>query len=171
MDSQSQITISNKRGNSTNRSARMTTITVRCVNILLRCLLGAVFLFAGFSKAGNPLLFSRDIAGYRLLPESIVNLMAVYLPYLEILIGITLLTRIFYSGGLILAGALLTIFVGAIASALIRGLDISCGCLGSASPSLPEAMTRNLVLIAAWIAVAWAFLKRTSQETAASEEQ
>ena len=142
---------------------------VRWFFIALRCLLGVVFVYAGISKLGDADSFAQSIANYRIMPDFLTIPLAVYLPYLEILAGIALISRLLFSGGILIAGALLAIFLGATGSALIRGLDISCGCFGSSSASLPEALARNIILALVWSAVTWWFLRQSVLEAAASE--
>ena len=142
---------------------------VRWIFIILRCLLGVVFVYAGISKVGDANSFAQSIANYRIMPDFLTIPLAVYLPYLEILAGIALISRLFLTGGILIGGALLAIFLGATGSALIRGLDISCGCFGSSSASLPEALARNIILALVWSAVTWWFLRQSVLEAAGSE--
>jgi putative oxidoreductase len=74
--------------------------------------------------------------------------LALYLPWLELLCAAAVLTRRYERGALLLLAGWGGIFTVALASAWLRGLDISCGCFGhSASPTaLPWAIARSLTL-------------------------
>jgi len=123
--------------------------------IISRILLGGLFLYAGFSKAADPDGFIADIARFQLLPEWSISPLAIYLPFLEILTGLALLSGVFYTGGLVIANAMLFVFSLGLASAWARGLDITCGCFGKVFGDLPVqwALLRNVVLISLGLAL------------------
>jgi uncharacterized membrane protein YphA (DoxX/SURF4 family) len=98
-----------------------------------RICIGLLFLYAGIIKAGHPAGFAVAIGNYQILPQWAVNPAAIILPWLEILLGVTLLLGFWIEGGSLVAAVLFLIFSTALAFNLIRGLDISCGCF-SASP-------------------------------------
>ena len=58
--------------------------------MILRIILGVLFIFAGATKIGNPAAFADDINNYRMLPYILVSLMAVVLPWIEIIAGLLL---------------------------------------------------------------------------------
>ena len=93
-------------------------------------IIGLVFLVAGILKALDPAAFAIDILNYRLLPWTAGVLLALYLPWLEILCGLALILHVAYRGALCLTAGLLGAFIIAYASTRPRGLDISCGCFG-----------------------------------------
>ena len=64
---------------------------------------------------------------------------AFYLPWLEILCGLALITRCLYAGALAILLCPYLVFIGATISAKVRGIDITCGCFGAASHYLSFA--------------------------------
>jgi uncharacterized membrane protein YphA (DoxX/SURF4 family) len=100
------------------------------VVLVLRIVLGAIFLFAGVAKVGHADQFAAQIAGFRLLPQPAVAPLAVALPYLEILLGGYLVVGLFTRTAAWSAVALLAVFDLAVASAVVRGMTVSCGCFG-----------------------------------------
>ena len=76
----------------------------------------------------NPAAFARDIDNYRLLPYFLVTIMAIILPWLEVLCGIFLIFGRWRKGAAFILLFLTFIFLIAIGSAVARGLDITCGC-------------------------------------------
>ncbi|MDB5041975.1 MAG: DoxX [Candidatus Eremiobacteraeota bacterium] len=100
------------------------------VVLVLRIALGAIFLFAGAAKVGHADQFAAQIAGFRLLPQPMVAPLAVALPYLEILLGGYLVVGLFTRTAAWFAVALLAVFDLAVASAVVRGMTVSCGCFG-----------------------------------------
>ena len=102
----------------------------------LAVLAGAVFVYAGVLKLLDPLRFASDISNYQILPWSVAVRLAFYLPWLEVLCGLALIFQRLFAGALFLTSGLMLIFIGATVSAKARGIDVACGCFGSASGNL-----------------------------------
>ncbi len=118
----------------------------------LRIVLGAVFIYASIDKIQNPQAFAEAIYNYRMMPHETINLMAIVMPWLELISGIFIVVGFLTRGSVLMIGFLLIVFIIAISSALARGLDISCGCFtleGEADPVAVETLVRDLFLLAA----------------------
>lgn len=100
---------------------------------------GGLFIYAGVLKVLDPAQFAIDIDNYKTMPWFIGVRLAFYLPWLEILCGLALITRRLYLGGLSILTALTSVFIVASIVAKARGLDITCGCFGHASKYLSFA--------------------------------
>ncbi|MEW6667207.1 MAG: MauE/DoxX family redox-associated membrane protein [Thermodesulfobacteriota bacterium] len=96
--------------------------------LALRLLLGLAFVVAGADKIGDPAAFGVSIDNYRILPDFLIPIPATMLPWVELLCGLAILFGILTRGGSLLVSVLLVIFTAAAAAAIVRGLDISCGC-------------------------------------------
>lgn len=98
--------------------------------ISLVCRLGvaAVFLYASLDKIVHPDLFAQSIANYRMVPMALLHPFAWLLPVAEVVVAVALVVGWQGRGASLLAVLMTVMFIGAIATALIRGLDISCGC-------------------------------------------
>ena len=96
--------------------------------VVIRILLGAVFLWASFDKIIDPSKFARDISNYHIIPFGLENIIAIVLPWLEFLIGSGLILGILVDGAVLLSGILLISFNVLIAQAMLRGFNIDCGC-------------------------------------------
>jgi uncharacterized membrane protein YphA (DoxX/SURF4 family) len=107
-------------------------IVLRVIAILI----GALFVYAGAVKVIDPVAFARDIDNYKMLPWKVGVSLALYLPWLEILCGLALITRIFFRGSVFIVTSLMTVFIIASVVAKSRGLDVTCGCFGHASTYL-----------------------------------
>jgi len=101
----------------------------------LALLVGGVFVYASFDKIAHPADFARIVYHYQLIgPNQHVgplpaNLLAVTLPWVELLLGILLIAGAWRREAALLAATLLVVFVGAVAAALVRGIDLeNCGC-------------------------------------------
>ncbi len=109
-----------------------------------RLALGGIFLYAGLLKAADVTAFARNIAGYQLLPYSWNYLVAATLPTIEILAGVLLLLGRKVRAASLLLALLTVVFIGAIVSVVLRGLEIDCGCFGGGgNPSPWLALLRD----------------------------
>ena len=95
---------------------------------VLRIVLGCVFIYASLDKIKHPDLFAEAVYNYQLLPEIAVNLVAISLPWLELLSGILLVLGLWMEGSILILSGLMVVFIGALGINLARGLDVHCGC-------------------------------------------
>lgn len=111
--------------------------------------LAAVFGVAGALKLADPVGFADAIYRYRLLPWGASLVLAVYLPWLELICAVALGVARLRRPAVGLMAGLCAIFLGALVSAWSRGLSLSCGCLGGASggPDVGLAIVRDVVLL------------------------
>jgi putative oxidoreductase len=117
----------------------------------LAVLAGAVFIYAGALKVRDPLQFASDINNYQMIPWSVGVRFAFYLPWLEVLCGLALVFHRLFAGALAIVLALMLVFIGATIWAKAHGIDVACGCFGTASSSL--TLTWHLVLDGCILAV------------------
>ncbi len=96
--------------------------------VVLRIFLGVLFVYASLNKVADPKKFAMVIYNYQILPSSLVYLTAVILPWVELLVGFSLLTGVFLSGGSLLAFLSMVIFFLALGFNLVRGINVDCGC-------------------------------------------
>jgi uncharacterized membrane protein YphA (DoxX/SURF4 family) len=96
--------------------------------LVLRIVLGCVFIYASLDKIRHPGLFAEAVYNYQLLPDVTVNLVAISLPWLELLGGSLLVLGLWMEGSILILSGLMVIFIGALGINLARGLDVHCGC-------------------------------------------
>lgn len=121
-----------------------------------RVILGVVFIYASLDKIQHPGEFAQAIYNYRMVPNVVINVMAIVLPWLELICGILIIVGVFVRGSALLIGAMLAVFIIALSSALMRGLDISCGCFtleGGRSVAANTLVEDILLIICAGIAL------------------
>jgi uncharacterized membrane protein YphA (DoxX/SURF4 family) len=93
-----------------------------------RVILGGTFVVASIDKIADPGSFAASIGFYKLIPAAPALVIATVLPWLELLCGLGLIFGISVRANSLLTFAMLLVFTAGVASALLRGLDISCGC-------------------------------------------
>ena len=101
----------------------------RIAFVVSRVLLGLVFVYAAIHKITYPPGFAKEIFAYGILPGGLVNLMAIYLPWIELFAGLALVAGVWVrTAGSVTAG-MLVVFLLAIGSRFARGeWDFECGC-------------------------------------------
>jgi putative oxidoreductase len=122
---------------------------IRVLRTVARIALGALFIFAGAAKAYDPGEFAVEIQRYNLIPWISGVIVALYLPWVEILSGLGLLFKRLERGALLLVTVLLVVFTVALGSAMVRGLNIDCGCFGKAftATGTTVPLVRNMILL------------------------
>jgi uncharacterized membrane protein YphA (DoxX/SURF4 family) len=94
-------------------------------------MLGLIFVFASIEKIVNPGYFAAVIQNYQIIPDALVNLIAIFLPWLELTCALLLILGLWYRSAATILAFLLVAFIIILLSAIIRGLNIECGCFGS----------------------------------------
>jgi putative oxidoreductase len=105
-----------------------------------RLVLGAIFIYASYDKVLNPLAFAQVIHNYRLMPPQFINIIAIILPWIELLAGAFLIIGIWVRGANFIIGVLLIMYIAMLSITAIRGININCGCF-----SISSAVKSNLV--------------------------
>lgn len=122
---------------------------IKYLKWLIRIILATAFVFAAIPKIRNPMEFALSVEGFQLISGKSALWVALFLPWLELIAGVGLLTSHIRRGSNLLISVLLLFFIGLHASAWIRGLDISCGCFGikGVSNNYLLLITRNSLLL------------------------
>lgn len=95
---------------------------------VLRLVIGGIFIYASWDKIIQPDRLAEIIIGYQILPFALVNISAIWLPYLELLIGIFVILGIWLRACSLLLIGLFILYIGAILFALVRNIPLVCGC-------------------------------------------
>jgi len=107
--------------------------------------LGAVFVASAIPKLVDPPAFAHMIYNYRLLPGTLVNALALVMPWIELLVGVLLVLGAWRREAALVAALLLVVFVGAIGWNLLRGHAIDCGCFDVRSAGkTPEQLLADM---------------------------
>jgi uncharacterized membrane protein YphA (DoxX/SURF4 family) len=106
------------------------TTTLRIIHWICRCLLAGVFIYSGYVKAKATLQFAVAITGYQIVPEQYIYPIAKYFPWVEIALGLILLSGLKIRWSSIAAAGLMMFFIVLLSITLYRGIDTNCGCFG-----------------------------------------
>jgi uncharacterized membrane protein YphA (DoxX/SURF4 family) len=132
---------------------------------VLAIAVGAVFVYASVDKILDPRAFAKIVYHYQVIGPSAslgfvpANLLAVWLPWLELLVGALLITGMWRREAAVLSAVMLVVFVAAVGSTLARGIDIqNCGCFAlddSGRAAGWKLIAGDLALLAAALVVAF----------------
>ena len=118
-------------------SRRFRTIVAHpALGLAVRVYLGGVFIYASMYKINYPGEFAETIASYQLVPFWAVNLMALVMPWAELVSGILMVLGVRTKSAAVAIGGMLVMFSLAIVITLLRGIPIGCGCFTSVEEPL-----------------------------------
>jgi len=127
---------------------------LRVATLLLRILLGAIFVYAAWTKLRVPWeLFAMSIDSYQVLPLKWVEFAARTLPWFELLVGLLLITGFWLRSAAAATAVLLAVFFALMVRAYATGMEINCGCFGTGDPISWKTLLRDGSMLAAAIAL------------------
>jgi uncharacterized membrane protein YphA (DoxX/SURF4 family) len=125
----------------------------------LRVGLGAMFILAAWDKVLDPAAFSIAVDNYHMVPRVFLHFFTLALPMTELAVGLMLIAGVWTRAAALISAVLMVMFVIGLAQALLRGLDIACGCFtqdtGQESKISPLLLVRDTALIfgSLWVAL------------------
>jgi len=143
-----------------------------------RILLGLIFIVAAYTKlhfdgawhfGDYHFFFAMAIDSYKMLPTSTAELMARALPWVELSLGLWLISGYALRWAGLAASGLMAVFIYAMTHAYLLKLEIMCGCFGNNEKVGPLTLVRDSSLLLLALAVTiGAFLLTKRQDTAPS---
>lgn len=118
--------------------------------LIFRIIIGFVFIYASVYKVANPEEFAKSIENYMIFPLFLVNIIAILLPWLELILGLFIIFGIFIKASSFLLSINMFAFTLLVLITIIRGIDIGCGCFTSDINSTPIGwgkFSENLLLL------------------------
>lgn len=113
-----------------------------------------MFVYASLYKILDPGAFATSIYHYQILPDQVLNLTALILPWLELFLGLALISGVGALGAAAWCHGLLWVFFLALVYNQARGLNIHCGrftnaTLASEAPPMLWYFVRDTALLVA----------------------
>ncbi|MFY9552419.1 MAG: MauE/DoxX family redox-associated membrane protein [Thermoanaerobaculia bacterium] len=109
------------------------------LTVRVQFVLAAFFVVAGLSKIADPPGFAHEIHNYKLVSGSLVNAMALVLPWVEVVTGVALFLGVYRRTAAKILAILLLVFIAALGINLARGRPVDCGCFGTSSVQKTDA--------------------------------
>lgn len=126
-------------------------LTHRYLAFVFRLYIAGLFIYASMYKINYTAEFAETIASYQIVPYWGVNILAVVLPWIELICGILLFAGIRVRSATAILSFLLLGFTIGIYINLVRGSPISCGCFHTIGESISW---RTLVRDVIWMGMA-----------------
>jgi putative oxidoreductase len=98
------------------------------VEIAARWILGLTFIYASYHKILAPADFAKILYGYDLFPNASINLIAIILPFVELIFGLALIFGIYTRAAAMVINGLLAAYIIVLSVNLFRGQVFECGC-------------------------------------------
>lgn len=105
----------------------------RGISIPVRVGLGCIFIWASLPKIIDPPGFAQMLWNYGLLPDSLINPLAIVMPWAEMLAGVALVAGVMRRGAAMVIGCMLIAFMAGLGINLARGIAVDCGCFSVTS--------------------------------------
>jgi uncharacterized membrane protein YphA (DoxX/SURF4 family) len=132
------------------------------LHLTLRLVIGLYFVYASLDKIADPAAFARIVYQWQVLGPIPSNLVAVVLPWVELLVGTLLIVGAWTREAAGVVAVLLVVFLVAAGLVLARGIDVdNCGCTSVTATATDTGwppvwmrgvgwylVTRNLILLA-----------------------
>ena len=122
------------------------------IELAARWILGATFVYASYNKILAPAVFAKIIYGYDLFPAVFINLIAIIVPFLELVAGLALIIGFYPRSAALIVNAMLLTFITALSINLIRGHEFDCGCFsinsGSQEKFVGSLIFRDVLILA-----------------------
>jgi len=115
------------------------------IELAVRWILGLTFIYASYHKIISPSDFAKIVYGYGLFPEIFINLIAIVIPFLELIAGLALIIGVYPRSAAMIINALLLVFVTVLAINLIRGHEFDCGCFSAGQSGYASSSEVTLV--------------------------
>ena len=103
---------------------------------IIKLTLGTAFIYSSYHKIANPAGFAEHLYGFAFFPGFSINLLAITIPFVELVAGLSLLLGLFPRSALLIIIALLSGSVLMIGFNLLRGHLFDVNCLFFSSENL-----------------------------------
>ncbi len=116
---------------------------LRILHWASRLILAGIFLYSGYVKMQSPLQFAATLTAYQLFPERLIPVIVTCLPWIEVALGILLLTgwKVRYFAAA--TTGLLLMFTLVLVVTYFRGIEADCGCFGPGDRISALTITRD----------------------------
>jgi uncharacterized membrane protein YphA (DoxX/SURF4 family) len=115
------------------------------LELAARWILGLTFLYASYNKILFPAEFAKIIYGYDLFPNVLINLIAIILPFLELVTALALIIGLYPRSAVAIINVLLVAFIVLLSINLIRGHEFDCGCFAAINSGFTAATEATLI--------------------------
>jgi uncharacterized membrane protein YphA (DoxX/SURF4 family) len=125
-------------------------LTSEYLSLILRIYVGWIFIYASLSKIPDPALFAENVANYRIIPYIGLNLVAIVLPWMELICGFYLIIGLRTKATSAVVGGLLFLFTAFVLINIFRGVNMNCGCFDTVGDPIGW---KKVIINMSWLAM------------------
>lgn len=140
----------------------MRTDLTPAILFIIKLILGISFVVASYPKIEDPAGFARIVYGYGIFPGPIINVIAITIPFVELVAGLCLIMGLLPRSALLIINSLLVCFITIIGFNLLRGHQFECGCFAMTGENHTLANIISLVRDIVFLACGMFMWKKTS---------
>ena len=115
------------------------------IELAARWIIGITFIYASYHKIFAPADFAKIVYGYDLFPYDSINLIAIILPFIELIAGLALILGIYPRSAMLIINGMLAAFIIVLSINLIRGHEFDCGCFSAKEAGFFSSAESTLV--------------------------
>ncbi len=121
-------------------------LTSEYLSLALRVYMGWIFLQASLGKIPDPAIFAQNVANYRIIPYLAINLVAIVLPWMELICAFFLFFGLRIKATATILSGLLFLFTLFVIINIFRGVSMNCGCFDTVGEPIGWAkVTQNTI--------------------------
>lgn len=98
------------------------------IELASRWILSITFIYASYYKIISHADFAKIIYGYDLFPGVLINLIAITLPFVELVSGLVLILGIYPRSAALIINSMLFVFIIVLSINFVRRHEFNCGC-------------------------------------------
>jgi len=129
---------------------------------IIKLTLGITFIYVSFHRIADPAVFAGILYGYAVFPGFSINLLAITLPFVELVAGFSLILGLFPRSALFIINAVLSGFILIIGFNLFRGHGFDSGCFVFLSENQTASNVWLLITDSLMLASGIYFLRKTT---------
>jgi hypothetical protein len=95
-----------------------------------RIAIATILFYTGLIHASQPYLFIYSLSAYQIIPIAIAGAFGLLLPYLHIILAVSIFSRLADRAALLFSALLFGTYACAQCFVLLKGVPIDCGCFG-----------------------------------------
>ena len=115
------------------------------IELAARWILGLTFIYASYHKILAPADFAKIIYGYDLFPNEAINVIAIVIPFVELIAGLALILGIYPRAAALIINGMLVAYTIVLSINLIRGHEFDCGCFSTKEAGIFSSAESTLV--------------------------
>jgi uncharacterized membrane protein YphA (DoxX/SURF4 family) len=98
------------------------------IELAVRWIVGLTFIYASYNKILAPADFAKIVYGYDLFPNGLINLIAIVIPFIELVAGLALTVGLYPRAAALIINTMLVAFIIVVSINLVRDHIFNCGC-------------------------------------------